>query len=232
MSAAQQTAAKIAGAIYLIAMATSMFSELFVRNRLIVAGNVAQTAKNIIASQQLFRLAIVLDVATFAVCVVLVWALYVVLKPVDGNVVVLGAFLRITENAILAAATLNAHVGLKLLTSESMRAMDPDQLYALSRLFIGVQGNGLQTGFIFTGLGQAVFSYLWLKSRYVPRGIAVLGIVASLLLGLGSLIVMLFPALFRIVGLGYMAPMFFYEVGLGLWLLIKGLRQPLVTSPA
>lgn len=223
---AQRSAAKIVGAIYLIAMAASMFSELFVRNRLIVPGNVAQTAKNIIASERLFRLSIALDVATFVICVVLLWGLWVILKPVDANLAALGASLRITENAILAAATLNAHTALKLLTSESLSAMNPDSLYALARMFVGIQGNGLQTGFVFTGLGQVIFSIVWLRSGYVPKSLAILGIVAATLLGGGSLILMIFPEWFRVVGLSYMAPMFFYEVGLGLWLLIKGLKTP------
>ena len=70
-----------------------------------------------------------------------------------------------------------------------------------------------------------MFSWLWLKSRYIPRALAVWGIFASSVLAFGTLAIMLFPRL-GVVGLTYMAPMFFYEVGLGLWLLIKGLRIP------
>ena len=49
----QQTAARVAGFIYLIAMATSMFAELYARGPLIVAGNAMQTAITIAASERL-----------------------------------------------------------------------------------------------------------------------------------------------------------------------------------
>jgi len=39
--------------------------------------------------------------------------------------------------------------------------------------------------------------------------------------------IMVFPGL-GIIGLSYMAPMFIYEVGLGLWLIVKGLRAPMI----
>ena len=79
----------------------------------------------------------------------------------------------------------------------------------------------------FLGLGSTLFSYLRFKSRYIPRALAALGIFSSLVLAIVTLTIMVFPAL-GAIGLTYMAPMFFYEVGLGLWLLVKGLQAPAV----
>jgi hypothetical protein len=79
---------------------------------------------------------------------------------------------------------------------------------------------------VFLGLGSSVFSYLWFKSRYVPRAIAAWGILASSLLTLATAAVIVFPELGAAVGLAYMAPMGVYEVGLGLWLVIRGIRAP------
>ncbi len=76
-------------------------------------------------------------------------------------------------------------------------------------------------------MGSTVFSYLWLKSRYIPRALAILGIFSSLLLGIMSLVTMVFPTVWDRVGMLYMMPMGLYEVGLGLWLLVKGLKAPL-----
>ncbi len=49
---------------------------------------------------------------------------------------------------------------------------------------------------------------------------------SSLLLALVTLIIIVFPALGASLGLTYMTPMGLYEVGLGFWLLIKGLHEP------
>jgi hypothetical protein len=224
----QHTAAKVVGYIYLIAMATSMFAELYARGPLIVRGDAMQTAINIAASERLFRISSVIHLITFASDAALAVALYVVLRPVNRNVALLAAFWRLADCSILAVNMLNDFVVLRLLSgTDYLRAFDTKQLQALARLAISVEAAGFQIGFVFLGLGSTVFSYLWLKSGYIPRGLAAWGIFSSLVLALGTLAIMVFPGL-GVVGLTYMAPMFFYEVGLGLWLLIKGLRVPTV----
>jgi len=162
---AQRTAAGIAGFLYLFLMATGVFAELYARGSLIVPGNAAATAANIAASERLFRLGTVSDLITFAGDAILVWALYVVLKPVNRNVA----------------------------------TFDTQQLQALARVFIGVQADGYRIGIEFFGLGSAVFGYLWLQSRYIPRGLAVLGVVGSLV----AVVVVSFA--------------------LGIWLIVKGI---------
>jgi hypothetical protein len=221
----QHTAAKVVGCIYLIAMATSMFAELCARAPLITR-DAMQTAINIAASERLFRIGSAIHLLTFASDAALAVALYVVLRPVNRNLALLGAFWRLADCSILAINMLNDFVVLRLVNgADYLRAFDTRQLQALARLFISVEAAGFQIGFVFLGLGSTVFSYLWLKSGYVPRAFAGWGIFASLLLALGTLAIMVFPRL-GVVGLSYMAPMFFYEVGLGIWLLIKGLRAP------
>ncbi len=222
----QHTAARVVGFIYLIAMATSMFAELYLRGPLIVRGDAMQTAINIAASERLFRISIVIHLITFASDAVLAVALYVVLRPVNRNVALLGAAWRLADCSILAAIMLNDFAVLRLLSgADYLRALDTQQLQALARLFLSVEAAGFQIGFVFLGLGSTVFSYLWLKSRYIPPALASWGIFSSLVLALVTLAIMVFPGL-GVVGLTYMAPMFIYEVGLGLWLLVKGLREP------
>ncbi len=98
---AQYAAAKVAGFLYLFTMATANFAEFYARGRLIVFGDAVQTAKNIAASERLFRLGIVSNLITFASVVILVAALYFVLKPINRNVALLAAFWRLAESAIL-----------------------------------------------------------------------------------------------------------------------------------
>jgi hypothetical protein len=224
---AQHSAARVVGVLYLFTMATGIFGESYVRGRLIVRGDALQTARNIAASERLFRLGIASDLITTAGVVILLWALYVVLKPVNRNLALLGALLRLVENAIAGATVVNAFLALRLLSgADYWRAFDTEQLQVLVRLFVGGQGAGLRIAFVFLGLGSTVFSYLWLKSRYIPRALAAWGIGSSLVLAVVTLAVMVFPDLGEVTGLAYMAPMFVYEVGLGLWLVVRGIRAP------
>jgi hypothetical protein len=84
---------------------------------------------------------------------------------------------------------------------------------------------------VFLGLGSTVFAFLWLKSHYIPKALAALGIVSSLVLAIVTLAIMVFPSL-GALGLSYMMPLGIYEVGLGFWLLIKGIQAPPVEERA
>jgi hypothetical protein len=81
----------------------------------------------------------------------------------------------------------------------------------------------MNTGFVLLGLGSAVFAWLFFRSRYIPRILAGWGVFASFLLSAYAFTVIVFPraAALQIVP---MLPMGIYEVGLGFWLLLKGVR--------
>jgi hypothetical protein len=223
---AQHTAAKIVGIIYPIQMATGVFGEVVARGQLIVRGDPTKTAENIIAGERLFRLSIAGDLLTYILVLVLTWALYVMLRPVNRNLALLGAFFRLSELAVLCIATVNSLVVLQLLSgARYLQALPPEQLHSFVSLAIKAQGSGMQVGFILLGLGSAIYAYVLLKSRYVPQALALLGIFGALLLALGTLAIIVFPTLDR-VGMSYMMPMGLYEVGLGFWLLFKGIRVP------
>jgi hypothetical protein len=218
--------ARFAGLLYLIQMATGVFG-FYAHGQLVERGDAAQTAKNIIASERFFRLGTVSDLLTTLFVIVLTWALYVILKPADQNVALLAVLLRLAENAIAAAAIFTDFLALRLLTGAAdWQAFSAAQQQTLARLLIASQGLGLQVAFIFTGFGTAVFSYLWWKSRFIPRPLAALGIIGALLLALGTLAIMLFPSLAGVLRMAYMAPLGIFEITLGLWLLIKGVPEP------
>jgi hypothetical protein len=173
---AQHRAAKVVGFLYLIQMALAVFGESFVRGRLIVR-DADQTAANIASSKRLFRLSLASDLMIYASVVVLFWGIYIILKPVNKDVALLGAFFRLIEQAILAITIFFGFIALRLLSApEYLRMVDTEQLQALARLFLSVCGIGLSIGFVFLGFGSAVFSYVWLQSHYIPRVLAGWGI--------------------------------------------------------
>jgi hypothetical protein len=219
--------ARVVGVIYLAAMALSMFSQVYVPSRLVVPGDVAATARNLVASEGLFRAGIVIDVLVFLSDVVLAWALYELLRPVDDALARLGAFLRVADAAILACATLNGLLGLRFSSGATyLKAIEPEELQALSRAFMIQRGTGLYIGFVFLGAGSLVFAYLLLRSRYIPRVLAAWGIFASALLALGALATLQSPWFAANGAMVSMVPMFLYEVPLGVWFLVRGVDSP------
>jgi hypothetical protein len=222
--AEQARVARLAGALYLVQMATGVFAEVFVRGSLVVRGDPAQTAQNIIDSERLFRLGIASDLVCYTAVLVATWALYVLLRSVDRNLAVLAVLLRLMELALHFNVTTQSLTALRLLSgADYLQAIDTTVLQSLAQLAIGVQGAGMNTGFVLLGLGSAVFAWLFFRSRYIPRILAGWGVFASFLLSAYAFTVIVFPraAALQIVP---MLPMGIYEVGLGFWLLLKGVR--------
>jgi len=87
----QRKAAKVVGAVYLFDF-VAVFDEFYVRGRLIVDNNAAETAHNIIAHERLFRLGIAVDLVEMAALVALATALYVTLEGVNQHLALLGLF--------------------------------------------------------------------------------------------------------------------------------------------
>lgn len=221
--ASQSIAARVAGLMYLIGMAISIYVELYLRGSLIVRGNVIETANNIMAHETQFRVAIVLDLLTYFSVALLVWALYVLLKPVNRNLALLAAFLRLTEVSFFCVILIGNFVILHVLSNdEYLKTFETGQLQALSRVVLLTRGDAYTIGFSLLGLGSTVFSYLLFKSNYVPKLLAGWGIFSSLLLAFG-ITTIVFPEL-RKFALPSQVPMFIYEVGLGLWFLVKGVK--------
>lgn len=225
VEAAQARAARLAGAMYLITMATAIFGESFVRGSLFVGGDANQTAQNIMQSEQLFRMSMATDLITYTGVVVLIWALYVLLRPVDRSLALLALLLRLAEVAVVYVAILGSLVALTLLSgADYLNTFDANQLHSLARVALIAQGAGVNLGFVLLGLGSTVFTYLLLRSGYVPKALAGLGIFASLLLATAAVSIIVFPAVARPFYMAAMAPMGIFEITLGFWLLLKGAK--------
>ena len=89
--------ARLAGLLFLIAMATGLFAEFYVHfpSTLVVDGDVAKTTANIIANERLFRIGIANNIVTFAMDLALIWALYRLLSQVNRGLALLAVFFRL-----------------------------------------------------------------------------------------------------------------------------------------
>ena len=222
----QTKAAKVVGFAYLFAIVPAVFAEFYVSSQLIVIGNAAQTALNIVAHERLFRLGVASNLTVFAVDVVLITALYVVLKPINRNLALLAAFWGLIETATLVAVTLSDLNTLRVLSgADYLGAFEANRLQALARLSIGAHGDVYNIGLVFSGLRSTIFCYLWLKSGFIPKALAALGVFASLLMGACTFVFIIFPELPKVVTVEYYgSPIFVFELTMGFWLLLKRLR--------
>ncbi len=230
--AIQRRWARVVGFSYVFALVPSIFAEFYVSGRLIVSDNAIATAQNIIAHERLFRLGIASNLLVFATDVVLVTALYIVLERVNRRLALLATFFRLIETTILIVAALNDFYVLRLLSGASyLTTVNPDVLAALARVSIGAHGSAYGVALLLFGFGSSVFCYLWLGSGYIPKPLAVWGLFASAWIGICAFAFIVFPELTKVITIGYYGgPIFLFELTIGLWLLIKGVRQGAPTS--
>lgn len=110
----QRTAARVARFTCLFTMAVVVFVNFGIHARLIVAGNAAETARNMLTHERLFRIGIACDLIYCAGLVVLLTALYAILKPVNRGLALLAAFWRLVYALMWVLMTLNLFETLRL----------------------------------------------------------------------------------------------------------------------
>ena len=229
----QRTAAKVAGLSCLFTMAIVVFANYGLLNPLIVPGNAAETARNIVTHERQFRVTVTCFLIYSAGVVVLLAALYVILRPVNRGLALVGALFRLVFALLWLLSTLNMLSALRLLgTASYLQVFEADRLQALARLHIAANFDAYYAGLPFFGLAATVCAYLWLKSNYIPRALAVFGVISSAWCVICAFVFLIFPHFNKIVNdYWFDSPMAIFEMALSFWLLLKGLRRPEIAEP-
>jgi len=212
--------ARIAGILYLLVAVLGIFNMMYGPSSLIVLGDAATTVNNIMASESLFRLGIVNDLAAQTVGILLVLFLYKLLKPVSKTQASLMVIFALVGIPIVMLNLLNQFAALLLLSgADYLTVFAADQLQALVMLFLNLDEHGFMIAHIFWGLWLFPMGYLVFKSGYIPRILGVLLIIG----GFGYLID--FVTFFFFPSFGPIKMFTFIgELLLPLWLLIKGVN--------
>ena len=95
-----KAAARIAGGLYLLITILSIFVHFYIPAQLIVPGDAATTANNIMASEGLFRMAIGSELILLLSEIVLSVLLYVLFKPVNKTLSLVAAVSRLAMTTI------------------------------------------------------------------------------------------------------------------------------------
>jgi len=213
--------ARMAGLLYLALAVLSAFGLVYVPSMLIVAGDAAATAHNIVASESLFRLGFMSNLIAFTINVFVALLLYKLLKPVNKRLAALMVVLILVGLGIGMLNELNQFVALLLLGGgDYLTAFTPVQLQALAALFLDIYQQGFSIAHIFWGLWLFPLGYLVFKSGFLPKVIGLLLIIA----GVGYLVDFTLFFLFPAIPITVSEFTFVGEVLLLLWLLIKGVN--------
>lgn len=167
--------ALVAGAGLLAMTILAIGAIFFIFEKLIIPGDAGTTVNNILAGEMQFRIGITCLFIVAVLDVVVAWALYVFLAPVNKNLSLLAAWFRLVYSAILGVALFGYANVLRLLGgAHYMKGVETGQLHADVMLSLNVFDDGWAIGLVFFGIHLVILGYLVFKSGYVPR---ILGIV-------------------------------------------------------
>ena len=213
--------ARITGVFYLLTILTGIFAEGFVSGRLVVDGDAATTAINILTHKSLFQAGFAVYLIEMACQVAITALFYELLKPAGRSVSLVAAFLGLAGCVIKTFSRVFFITPLFVLGgAHFLSVFTPDQLRALALLFLKVNDRGAAVALVFFGFYALLTGYLIIRSTFLPR---ILGVV-SVLGGLGWLSFLYLP-------LGY--SLFPYIAGVGIlgagslivWLLVVGVNE-------
>ncbi len=211
----------MAGVFQLLEAITAACPGVFILDRLVVAGNAAATAANILGHERLLWLgfaSLLIGVACH-----IAWALlmYELLKPVNRSVSLLAAFFVLVCCAMQAVASLFYLAPLLILQGgSSFSAFTPEQLQALALMFVKLNNYANDINLVFFGLWCILTGYLIFRSTFLPR-------ILGALLAIGGLgwVTYLYPPLAYHLFIPYIAAASALgEIPLEFWLIVMGLN--------
>jgi len=162
-----QLKARLAGVFQLLEAFTATFGQVIVLGKLIVTGDASATSANILGHQHLLWLGFASSLV--GVIFHIAWALllYQLLKPVHRTLSLFAAFIILVGCAVQAVTTLLYITPLIILQAAgSLSAFTPEQLHAISFLFIELNSQAFDLYLVFFGLWCILTGYLIFRSTF------------------------------------------------------------------
>lgn len=217
--------ARIAGVLYLIITVAAIFAHFVVPDQLIVAGDAAATAQNILASETMFRLGTIGgELIVLLSEIVLSVILYLLLKPVHKTLSLVAAVSRLAMTTIHGLNLLNYYFVLQLLKGDYLSSFGQEQIQALVSLFLNAHSMGFTIGIAFLVPHVLVLGYLIYQSGYFPKALGILFIAAGIGYLVDTMGLLLVPSYTSTPGLIALV-IAIAEIAFPIWLLVKGVNM-------
>lgn len=213
--------ARVAGVFYLVTLLAGIFAQAFVSNRLVVWGDAAGTATNLLTHTALFRAGFTVYLVEMACQIIFIALFYELLKPAGRSVSLVAAFLGLAGCTIKTVSRLFYIAPLFVLGGDAyLKVFRPEQLHALALLLLRVNDQGAAISLAFSGFYAVLTGWLVFRSGFLPRFLG----VWSELAGVGWLTFLYPPLGYRLFN--YLAVFgFLGAAALIVWLLVVGVNE-------
>lgn len=217
----QNGVARITGGFYLGFILASVLAD---RLGHIGLGGAQQVHQSIATNAGAFRLGLVIALISAFLFLLSAWGLYVLLRPIDRHLALLFLLLNAVGVAIQCASMFPLISALLIGDASShMQVYSAAQQEGLAYLSINVYKTGFVTAQLYFGTWLFPLGYLIYKSESLPRFLGVLLVLDGVAVLIWFLQALLAPAHHAVTYPGLIVS-FIAEVGLALWLLVKGVK--------
>ncbi len=212
--------ARIAGVFEMLEGLTSAFGQVFVLGRLVVSGDPAATAANILGHERLFWIGYASSLVGVACHIAWTLLFYYLFKPVNRTLSLLAAFVGLVV-CVLQALTSFLYLAplLVLQSGSSLAAFTTQQVQSLAFIFLKLNSYAFEIDLVFFGLWCVLVGYLIFKSTFLPR---ILGVLLAID-GLGWM-TYVYPPLASNLFPFIAAASALAEIPLELWLVSMGVK--------
>lgn len=176
---------RIIALLILLLVVSGIFAQGFISDRLIVSGDAAATARNILANQGLYRLGFTVFLIEMVAQVAQTALWYVLLRPVNRSIAVTGTFIDLAGGVIKTFARVFYIVPLWVLStaggaSPRLPGFTPEQVQSIALVLLQINNRGAATAVAFFGFSVTLRGYLIFRSTFMPRWLGVLSMISGL----------------------------------------------------
>lgn len=221
-----------AGLFYLGVIAGGIFAEGFVRGSVLVAGDAAATAANILDNEFLYRAGMAVSLVFLCFNLPILLVFYRLLKPTQSAMATLMAFFFLVATSVETANVINHMTALDVLRlGAPLAALPPGADAVLSFAALDRFATGFGVSLVYFGVYFLILGSLLYRSRLLPRALGVLLAIAGICYLVNSFAMFLAPPIASLLFPYILLPCLVAELLTALWLLTKGIDETRWAGP-